>query len=266
MRKITYKNDEMFYFNSDVRRLAVGSSRHYHNLFEIYYLKEGSCSYFIDNRVFEMKAGDVVLIPEGVIHKTNYFNAPHTRLLVNCSSKYIPSSVVAYIPKLIYLYRNENVTQKIDEIFSKIEAEWNFPDEFSAEILRCLVYDLFFVMARNSNNFSNKSSGSILVEGCVNYIQKNFMNHISLSEMARNFSVSAEHLSRVFKKETGFGFNEYVTLVRLQRAESMLKNENGKSISEIAYACGFNDSNYFSDKFKKVYGAAPSELRKKYTC
>ena len=92
------------------------------------------------------------------------------------------------------------------------------------------------------------------------------MNHISLSEMAESFSVSAEHLSRMFKKETGFGFNEYVTLVRLQRAESMLKNENGKSISEIAYACGFNDSNYFSDKFKKAYGVVPSEIRKRYNC
>jgi len=262
MQNASFK--EIFYFNSGVKSLAVGSSRHYHNLFEIYYMKEGSCSYFIDNRVYEVVAGDVVLIPEGVIHKTNYGDVPHTRLLVNCSSKYIPSSVGTYIPKLIYLYRNDSAREEIDRLFSRIEAEWSSPDEFSEEALRCLVYSLFFVMARNSNTFTSKSNGSIFIEGCVKYIQKNFMNHISLSEMARLYSVSPEHLSRMFKRETGFGFNEYITLVRLQRAESMLKNENGKSISEIAYACGFNDSNYFSDKFKRAYGVIPSEVRKKY--
>lgn len=258
------KLKEAFYFNSGVKSLEVGSTRHYHNLFEIYYMKEGSCSYFIDNRVYEVEAGDVVLIPEGVIHKTNYGDTPHTRLLVNCSSQYIPSSVGTHIPKLIYLYRNEAANKEIDEIFDKIESEWCSPDEFTEESLRCLVYSLFFVMARNNNRFTSKSSGSIFIESCVKYIQKNFMNHLSLSEMARMNCVSPEHLSRMFKKETGFGFNEYITLVRLQRAESMLKNENGKSVSEIAYACGFNDSNYFSDKFKRAYGVIPSEVRKKY--
>ena len=104
----------------------------------------------------------------------------------------------------------------------------------------------------------------MLVEECVKHIKKNFAQKIALSEMAKQYSVSQEHLSRIFKKETGFGFNEFITLVRLQRAEAMLKNENGKTISEIAYACGFNDSNYFSDKFKKAYGTAPSDVRKQY--
>ena len=97
------------------------------------------------------------------------------------------------------------------------------------------------------------------------YLKKNFTSKISLSVTAKLFSVSPEHLSRIFKKETGIGFNEFITLLRLQRAEAMLKNENGKTISEIAYATGFNDSNYFSDKFKKAYGVVPSEIKKNFS-
>ena len=256
--------NDMFYFNTDINRIGDGCSRHYHNLFEIYYMKEGVCNYFIDNKVYEIVAGDIVLIPDGVIHKTNYGNEPHTRLLINFSSNYIPTSVTNHIPKLVYLYRNEAALPEIDEIFRKIETEYNSPDEFTKEAVKGLVYSLFFVMARNSNSFTNKSSSSMLVEECVKYIKKNFMQAISLSAMAKLYSVSPEHLSRIFKKETGFGFNEFITLVRLQRAEAMLKNENGKTISEIAYACGFNDSNYFSDKFKKAYGTVPSEVKKKF--
>ena len=88
------------------------------------------------------------------------------------------------------------------------------------------------------------------------------MSEISLPSMAKMRSVSPEHLSRTFRKETGFGFSEYLTLVRLQKAEYMLKNEPGKSVSDVAYACGFNDSNYFSDKFRKAYGISPSKAKK----
>ena len=125
MRKITYKNDEMFYFNSDVRRLAVGSSRHYHNLFEIYYLKEGSCSYFIDNRVFEMKAGDVVLIPSGVIHKTNYLSGEHTRILIECSENMVPDLVKNSLSSMLYLYRNSPINKEFYNIYKRMEKEIN---------------------------------------------------------------------------------------------------------------------------------------------
>ena len=74
-------------------------------------------------------------------------------------------------------------------------------------------------------------------------------------------SVSEEHLSRTFKKEITFGFSEYITLIRLQKAENMLKNEPSRAITEVAYACGFNDSNYFSYKFKKAYGITPTQAR-----
>ena len=87
------------------------------------------------------------------------------------------------------------------------------------------------------------------------------MNDVKLSAVARLVNVSAEHLSRIFKKETAFGFNEYLTLYRLQKAEYILANEPGRAIGEIAYSCGFNDSNYFSYKFKQRYGVSPTKAR-----
>jgi AraC-like DNA-binding protein len=46
----------------------------------------------------------------------------------------------------------------------------------------------------------------------------------------------------------------------------MLKQPNSGSIAEIALACGFNDSNYFSVKFRKHYGISPKKLQQKYPC
>ena len=119
---------------------------------------------------------------------------------------------------------------------------------------------LIFARSKTEAISNNEEKGP--VNRAVEYIKENYSADIKLSELSSLLSVSAEHLSRAFKKETGFGFNEYLTLTRLKKAEYMLRNEPGRSVGEIAYACGFNDSNYFSFKFKKLYGVSPLSLRK----
>ncbi len=247
---------------------AVGSSgaRHYHSTFEVYYMKEGSCSYFIDNKSYEVRAGDFILIPEGVIHKTIYSKSLYTRWLLNCSTDSIPKGVLPLIPNMIYLYRNPDIVKDFEYIYEKIMSEYAGSGIFKDEILSCLIHELFYLFARNSEHRAKVETGNIFVEQTVKYIQENYASEITLPAMARMRSVSPEHLSRTFKKETGFGFSEYLTLVRLQKAEYMLKNEPGKSVSDVAYACGFNDSNYFSDKYKKAYGVSPSRTRKSGKC
>ena len=68
--------------------------------------------------------------------------------------------------------------------------------------------------------------------------------------------------SRKFKKETGFGFNEYLNIYRLKKADIWLRNDPKAKISEIAINCGFNDSNYFSKVYKKVYKISPKDAKK----
>ena len=253
-----------FYFNSDTRSYtSIPGRHHYHNLFEIYYLQKGQCNYFIDNKVYEVKAGDVVLIPEGTIHKTVYRdNDSHTRKLINCSRRYIPKSVLNDIQGLPLLYRNTDVSDKIDELMNNIEKEYVKNDSFSHDAMKSYVSLLFLLIVRNENTADNKSLGSKLIEKTAVYIQDNFSADISLAKAAELFSVSPEHLSRQFRRQTGFGFNEYVTLIRLKRAEYILSENPNIAVSDVAYACGFNDSNYFSTKFKDTYGTSPLKYRK----
>ena len=121
---------------------------------------------------------------------------------------------------------------------------------------------LFIEILRNSNQYQNSESKSGYIEHSVNYIQKNFTYDISLSETAKLFGVSTEHFSRKFKQEIGLGFNEYITILRLKKAEELLKTET-ISISNVASLCGFNDSNYFSIRFKRMYGISPKAFQLK---
>lgn len=258
-------NRGLFYFNKATNTTSSQCTNHYHDSFEIYYLKEGFCNYFIGDAIYTVEPGDIVLIPKGLIHKTNYDKTPHTRLLINCSDNYIPESVKAELSQMLYVYRNPSVVTEAEKLLERIGKEAQVQDSFREELLCHLCAEFFILLARNTNNSKKISTGTPFIEETIAFIKNNFASDISLSDIAKANSVSSEHLSRSFKRETGLGFSEYLNLVRLQRAEHMLKNEPGKSISEIAYLCGFNDSNYFSDKFKKAFGITPSKLKCKLT-
>ena len=257
-----YADGKFFKYENDRRGKSEMPSQHYHNVFEFYFLEEGICNYFIDDKSYEVLPGDIVLIPEGTIHKTMYEEGQHSRKLMTLSSHYIPSSVVEMMPSMLYLYRNPDIIPEIRKLLLRIESEYTQPDEYSEEIIESSVALLFFLLARNAKNRKTIQNGSVYATQAINYIKDNYSSEIKLSEIAKLISVSPEHLSRVFKKETGFGFSEYVTMLRLQKAGQLLKTEAKKSVAKIAFECGFNDSNYFSEKFKSFFGVSPIKYRK----
>ena len=116
---------------------------------------------------------------------------------------------------------------------------------------------------RNAETCIDIDDGNKIIEQAVAYIKENFSSDITLSSLAGKFSVSPEHFSRLFKKETGLGFSKYLNSLRLQYAEQLLRSSKGHSITQIAEICGFEDSNYFSKKFKEVYGNSPKKMQKK---
>ncbi len=245
-------------YNTDSNR----NTQHYHSLFEIYFLTEGSCTYFIDNKTYIIEKGDLVLIPGGTIHKTQYpGDVPYSRMLINCSNYYIPSSIYNDIPKLLYVYHNDDIQEKIRSIFRDIDADYKNADKYSVDSLQSLVRSLFILIARHPNQKSDALIKNEYIEKATSYIQKNFKNKIMLEDIAAVCAITPEHMSRMFKKETGFGFSEYLTLVRLQHSEYLIKNKK-MSVTEIAHSSGFEDSNYFSVIFKMKYGISPRDMKK----
>ncbi len=239
-------------------------SHHYHDKMELYYMVNGSCSYFIDNKSYDVIAGDLVILPPGVIHRTNYVGNDHVRIVVECSDHFIPAPVLDKINTLPYLLRSHAISKDVYLTLKRIDDEFKSPDEYSAESLMARMNSLFILIARNANTTSAITSKNQMVDEVIDYIKENYQQDIKLSRVAKNYFISPEHLSRTFKRDTGFGFNEFLTVVRLKQAENLLRNRGGKSISEIAYSCGFNDSNYFSDKFRRAYGVSPLKFSKKH--
>lgn len=259
-RKLLYEHRDADYVRSV--HMSNMSHHHYHPYFEIYYFVHGKCKYFIDGHTYSLLPGDVVLIPENVIHRTLY-SSGFERKLLHITSDFIPSSVARSLDSILYVHRNPTIAPEIKNVFDAIEKDYNTFDGYSEDSLSALISTLFILLSRSKTVAKENDGSAHTIADAVRIISEEFASDLTLLDVAVKLSISPEHLSRAFKKETGFGFNEYLTLVRMQRAEQLLSQTN-KSVSEIADACGFNDSNYFSSKFKRENGVSPLKFRKKH--
>lgn len=95
------------------------------------------------------------------------------------------------------------------------------------------------------------------------FFEKNMHRKISLAEAARVACLSPSGLNHHFKKSVGVTPMEYLTEMRLERAQALLCHTKDP-ISGIAAACGFENPYYFSNTFKKHKGESPSSYRRKY--
>lgn len=236
---------------------------HYHDHYEIYFLAKGSVRYFIEDRVYDLEEGDVILIPPHVIHKT--------ATLMNKGSERI---VIAFTNEFIMYSQNDRLFScfntryfkkpPIRDLVEKAESEFLKSDRYSEELIAGYIREILVNLKRltgESRTEEYSQSGSI-IQSAVHYISENYAQELSLAMLARNFALSESHFSRQFKMFTGFGLNEYISTVRVKNAEKLLATTS-LPVTLIAQECGFNSSSYFAAVFKKVRGISPGEVRRK---
>ena len=98
------------------------------------------------------------------------------------------------------------------------------------------------------------------IKVAIDYIGKNYMNQIALSDIARETRLSESHLSALFKTETGINFLQYLNAVRIN-ASIRLLSQSSMNISEIARSTGFPNPGYFTKIFRRFMGKTPTEYR-----
>ncbi|PYI54378.1 response regulator transcription factor [Paenibacillus flagellatus] len=103
---------------------------------------------------------------------------------------------------------------------------------------------------------------SQIVHAAERWIERNYGDMLTLQTVADQVHVTPVWLSKLFKKETGMSFLEYVTGVRLRKATELLMDLNLK-VYQISYLVGYQDPVHFSRLFKKKYGCTPHEYRNK---
>lgn len=114
-----------------------------------------------------------------------------------------------------------------------------------------------YIKPQHSIDYSNK-----VVQATKEFLEVNYMEDISLEDVAQYVNISPQYFSKLIKKNTGFNFIDWLSMLRVKKAKELLLNTN-LTIKEICYRVGYKDPNYFSRIFKKRTGLTPSEFIKK---
>ena len=247
-------------FESFDSTLHSNSIEHQHSEFEICYVKEGKCRCTIDNSPYDLIAGNIAFIPENRYHSITFLKSPCIVSIINFTSDMIPLELLAFTKSLKYIHKSCHLTDEIYHIFQDFEFEYKKDDILTQLALRNRLEAILIALIRHQYSKQNPLKKS-LVEKVKSYVLENYSSQIYLSDIAKLFAVSEGHLSRLFKKETSLCLSEYINLIRLEQAQSILNDDPNMSVAEIARFCGFNDSNYFSYMFKKHYGVPPSHVK-----
>ena len=144
--------------------------------------------------------------------------------------------------------------EEISAILYKLKNE--FDEKISGWEIMCfnLLQEIFIMLARSYFNTRKKNSQQMLcLSRMTQIIENNYSRDITRDMIMHAGNTSNAVGTRIFKKLIGKSPIEYLTHIRLNHAVDMLKNTD-MNICDIAFKCGFHDSNYFSSQFKKNMG------------
>jgi len=181
-------------------------------------------------------------------HKQNVYPAKIKSVLSSTLNLFITCEAII---KVDHQVLNENLDSKIKNVLdSQTEIELS-------ENLRKFCKE--FLSIANSINVGI----SISIKKALVYIDNNYMNKMTLDDVANYVYLNSSYLSQLFKKEMGISFGEYLESIRLKHAKDLIKNSN-KPMSDIAEEVGFSSQNYFTRVFKKATSLSPAKYKEKH--
>ena len=253
------KNNVLF-SNNYVGGKKIMVDLHWHDAFEILYVRSGVAEQQINVDRFTIMAGDVVIIRTGDVHMTESISEDGCDIdYVQFTSNLLPDSekILNEISSKVIHYQDDNIR----DIFNGLRQVKN--KEPGKEFLQVgLIYMLCGVIV-NAGDLKKKNYPSFIDEMC-NYIEENFDTR--LETVASYFNYSMEHISRVFRKELGVSYRDYCHEVKMKKAIHFLSDAD-IGIKEISMRLGYSDENSFIRTFKKTYGITPNVFRRKqYIC
>jgi len=149
-------------------------------------------------------------------------------------------------------FRGESPPPLPESLTPLREAAGFIADVIRTEIEICLA---------EGHTLDKQKPGSFYREITHRFIEGNYREDVQLRDLARTLRMSPNYLSSRIRQECGRTFRQLLTVKRLAVACSCLEFEPDRSISEIAFLVGYNDSNYFSTVFHKQLGVSPSGYR-----
>lgn len=270
----TGKNDEMlrqdFQLSHNRDPYFRTMEFHAHDFLELYYFLDGSVTYYIEDQVYDLCPGDLLIIPAGKMHRPVIANehAAYERMVLWITPQYLQSIdspagdlqknlqkvgehgycvpfrgdetvfVTALLKKLLYMQNNDT------------------DPKFCAGAVELYLWTIFRSYGVIDTTHRNETQ---VIPQVIRYITEHFSEPLTLEDVAAEFFVSKSYLNRHFKAYTNSTVYAYIMALRLTHARRMLRE--GTPAVEAGRECGFSDYSTFYKAFKTQTGLSPQQFK-----
>ena len=270
----TGKNDEMlrqdFQLSHNRDPYFRTMEFHAHDFLELYYFLDGSVTYYIEDQVYDLCPGDLLIIPAGKMHRPVIANehAAYERMVLWITPQYLqgidsPAGdlqknlqkvgehgycvpfrgdetvfVTALLKKLLYMQKNDT------------------DPKFCAGAVELYLWTIFRSYGVIDTTHRNETQ---VIPQVIRYITEHFSEPLTLEDIAAEFFVIKSYLNRHFKAYTNSTVYAYIMALRLTHARRMLRE--GIPAVEAGRECGFSDYSTFYKAFKTQTGFSPQQFK-----
>lgn len=238
---------------------------HWHERYELCQVLENDCSFRVDGKIVNASVGDIVAINEQLVHqfiikedntKIRICQLP-TKLLLNFGSSIRPLKIHITAEEISQV---ESLGEKLNALFDIMEQEKKNGFVANDHFQQSLVTALYFLLERHFPETENAFSGERDRQEfyrIIEYVNSHYAEDINVEQIAKQLYLSRMRLTAVFKKYAGEGVNEYINKLRIKNANYMLSK--GATITEAAFASGFQSIRTFNNIYRKVMNMTPTE-------
>lgn len=247
---------------------------HQHSCYELFYLLDGERVYFINDKAYTVKKGDLVIIHPNDLHHTLSASVPrYERILIYFKPEFISPMAASDGHEVFPFCQGSGLVKlpikeqsPIDKAIRDIYTECR---EKKSGFETCVKLNLSLLLINlqrqmllpDQHPCPHSHPMYEKITDITSYMHENLHKELSLETISRMFYISPSYLSRTFKRITGHHFSEYLQHIRIKEAQKYLRETQEKMII-IADRVGFRYLSHFNTTFKKIVGITPRQYRK----
>lgn len=249
-------------------------SIHNHSHYEILYIPEGERILVAEKSKYKLDKNCIALVPPYTLHRTlkssEYTRDYYKKYLINFTKDFVAKISMAMDIDIFAAFQQNIILIQFDNerevdfakstMLQMLEYN-NTGNLYDEQMFRILLCGLLTFLAKKVTKEAVYNE-TVITDKIVEYMENNFEDDITLESLAKQFFISKYEISRMFSKNVGISFVEYLTRIRIENSKKLLQ-DTSLSVTRVSELTGFHSSSNFARVFKKITGISPKDYRKR---
>jgi AraC-like DNA-binding protein len=239
---------------------------HYHPMLEILYCSEVEGTIRVAGKEYPIADKNLISIAPKLVHSLEIASSPGYILILQLSMEGIaPLLDMEKVLALDGIGFGDipPITKNCEEIiplFKMLESEQDLSAIRGAAVFSQMLEVLSRPVRNRTISSGNRTlTGHPVLHRVIDWTEEHYQAPVGIEQVASVAEYSPTAFCRLFKRLTGSTYFSYLRQVRLEHARLLLKE--GKSVTETAYACGFEDLSWFIRQFRLYWGTTPKQFQ-----